>query len=186
MQKSVSVAEYKKMSGGKKRRAGGLQSGRISKRKAAVLKKLDARIAAGGKPTLSPEELQVLLSQDYNKHGNTIVETPDGLVFHSTGEANRWEDLKLMQEGGLIYDLERQKTLDLTITTEFGTFQISTIIMDFVYRKSEEGSLVFEDFKGHRTKDYLIKRKLVEAIFGVRIFETGEKDIKRRKRKSSG
>jgi hexokinase len=182
MQKSVSIAEYKKMRSGKNRRAGGLPKGRISKRKAAVLKNLDARIDAGEKPTLSQAEMEVLLSQDYNKHGNTIIETPEGL-FHSTGELERWDNLKLMQAGGLICELERQKTLELSITTEFGTFLISTIIMDFVYRKAEDGSIVFEDFKGHRTKDYLIKRKLVKAIFGVQIFETGEKDIKRRKKK---
>ena len=185
MQKSVSIAEYKKMSGGKKRRAGGLHQGRISKRKATVLKNLDARVQAGEKAALSREELEVLLCRDYNKHGNTIIEPPVDL-FHSTGELERWNNLKLMEAGGLIYELERQKRLPLNITTGFGTFSISTIIMDFAYRKTEDDALVFEDFKGHRTKDYLIKRKLVRAIISVQIFETGEKDIRRRKKKCSG
>lgn len=42
-------------------------------------------------------------------------------------------------------------------------------IADFVY--TENGNTVVEDTKGMRTKDYIIKRKLMLWIHGIRIKE---------------
>lgn len=189
MSKSIKISEYKNL----KRSAGGRGSGRagvalrgsrLSGKKRAVLKALDERVAAGESARLTTEELQILLAEDRNKLGNKIVETNDG-VFHSTGEALRWEILKLMAAAGEIYDLERQKTIELTITTGFGTFKIASIIVDFVYRRQEDSQIVFEDFKGVRTRDYRIKRKLVKAIYGIDITETGEKHIDRKRKRNA-
>ena len=44
-------------------------------------------------------------------------------------------------------------------------------IADFVY-KDRSGREVVEDCKGMRTKDYIIKRKLMLYKFGIRIKET--------------
>jgi hypothetical protein len=42
---------------------------------------------------------------------------------------------------------------------------------DFVYL-DKEGHLVVEDTKGFRTKEYLLKRKLMLLVHGIRIKET--------------
>jgi hypothetical protein len=42
---------------------------------------------------------------------------------------------------------------------------------DFVYL-DKEGLLVVEDAKGFRTKEYLLKRKLMLLVHGIRIKET--------------
>ena len=44
-------------------------------------------------------------------------------------------------------------------------------IADFVY-KDAEGREVVEDCKGMRTRDYLLKRKLMFFRFGIRIMES--------------
>ena len=44
-------------------------------------------------------------------------------------------------------------------------------IADFVYT-DENGKTVVEDAKGFRTKDYIIKRKLLLYMHGIRIKET--------------
>ena len=45
-------------------------------------------------------------------------------------------------------------------------------IADFVYTDCRSGEIVVEDSKGMRTKDYIIKRKLMLWIHGIRILET--------------
>lgn len=44
-------------------------------------------------------------------------------------------------------------------------------IADFVYTDNETGQTVVEDTKGMRTKDYIIKRKLMLYLHGIRIKE---------------
>ena len=44
-----------------------------------------------------------------------------------------------------------------------------TYVADFVYK--EGGKTVVEDTKGFRTKDYIIKRKLMLQVHGIRIKE---------------
>lgn len=45
-------------------------------------------------------------------------------------------------------------------------------IADYVYREVRTRSLVVEDSKGVRTEDYIIKRKLMLQVHGIRILET--------------
>lgn len=45
-----------------------------------------------------------------------------------------------------------------------------TYVADFVYYRN--GKRVVEDSKGFRTKDYIIKRKLMLWVHGIRILET--------------
>ena len=44
-------------------------------------------------------------------------------------------------------------------------------VADFVYHDAHTGELVVEDTKGVRTKDYVIKRKLMLSIYNIRIKE---------------
>ena len=44
-------------------------------------------------------------------------------------------------------------------------------IADFKYQDARSGELVIEDTKGVRTKDYIIKRKLMLSVYGIKIKE---------------
>lgn len=44
-------------------------------------------------------------------------------------------------------------------------------IADFVYTDNETGETIVEDTKGVRTKEYVIKRKLMLHIHGIKITE---------------
>jgi hypothetical protein len=47
----------------------------------------------------------------------------------------------------------------------------ASYVADFTY--IENGMFVVEDVKGHRTAEYILKRKLMLRIHGIRIRETG-------------
>lgn len=44
-------------------------------------------------------------------------------------------------------------------------------VADFQYNDAHTGATIVEDTKGMRTKDYIIKRKLMLQIYGIKIKE---------------
>lgn len=114
-------------------------------------------------------------------HNKKIV--IDGQVFDSKKEGYRYRELMLLERSGQITDLQRQVKYTLipaqrepdTIGKRGGVIKGKLIerevsyIADFVYR--ENGELVVEDTKGIRTKDYIIKRKLMLYVHRIRIKE---------------
>lgn len=126
---------------------------------------------------------------NYNKYHNIKVKASDGTVFDSMKEARRWEQLLLLQKAGKITSLQRQVAYEL-LPNQYETYERYSksgkrlkdgsklverrvdYVADFVYA-DERGMLVVEDTKspGTRTKDYIIKRKLMYAIHGIRIHE---------------
>lgn len=116
-------------------------------------------------------------------HSQKVV--ADGEVFDSRKECRRWQELKLLEKAGEITDLRRQVPFELLpdqrepdrIGPRGGIKKGRIIerkavyIADFVY-KDRSGLEVVEDCKGMRTKDYIIKRKLILFRFGIRIKET--------------
>lgn len=108
------------------------------------------------------------------KYGNRKVER-DGIVFDSVKECQRYCELKLMQRAGLISDLRTQVRFELIPTQVFefpdGVVKERAVTYkaDFVYK--QDGQTVVEDTKGMRTKEYIIKRKLMLYIHGIRIRE---------------
>ncbi len=112
--------------------------------------------------------------------------TVAGMTFDSRKEYRRYNELVLLQKAGAISDLETQKEFEL-IPAQFETYERygkkgqrlkdgkrciekSCIYKaDFVY--TENGETVVEDTKGVKTKDYIIKRKLMLYIHNIRIKE---------------
>ena len=101
----------------------------------------------------------------------------DGITFASMGEARRYQELKLMERAGLIRNLCLQSPFALTVDG----VHICDYRADFVYHDNETDKAVVEDFKGFRTPEYRLKRKLMLAIYGVEILETGKQSKPRRK-----
>lgn len=101
-----------------------------------------------------------------SKYGavKTII---DGIQFDSKREAQRYAELKLLERAGAIQNLQRQVEFEL-IPKQQGERKC-TYRADFVYE--ENGQTVVEDAKGMKTKDYIIKRKLMLWMHGIKIRE---------------
>lgn len=98
--------------------------------------------------------------------------TIDGEVFDSQREYARYRELALLERAGQISDLKRQVRYELIPTQRIGGKVVEkscAYIADFVY--TENGETVVEDTKGFRTRDYIIKRKLMLHVHGIRIKE---------------
>lgn len=107
------------------------------------------------------------------KYHNVKVKV-NGETFDSRKEANRYCELKLMQRAGKITDLKRQVSY-LLIPAQYdhgGNLMERAVNYkaDFVYQK--DGELVVEDTKGVKTDVYIIKRKLMLFMYGIRVVET--------------
>ena len=97
----------------------------------------------------------------------------DGIVFDSKKEAKRYQELILLERAGVISDLQRQVKFVLIPVQRINGKVVErecSYIADFVY-KDKEGNTIVEDTKGVKTKDYIIKRKLMLWIHGIRIKE---------------
>ena len=120
------------------------------------------------------------------KYGNENVEY-EGMIFDSKRELKRWKELVLLQKAGKIRDLERQVKFEL-IPTQWATEKqygargkeikprvyaeekSVSYFADFAYY-TNSGEYVVEDAKGCRNQVYIIKRKLMLYLHGIRIRE---------------
>ena len=101
------------------------------------------------------------------KYRNKRTET-DGIWFDSKKEARRWGELKLMEKAGEILELKHHVRFDITVNRT----KVCGYEADFVYRKAQGYELVVEDAKGCRTREYVLKKKLMKAVHGIEILET--------------
>lgn len=96
----------------------------------------------------------------------------DGITFDSRKEAQRYAELRLLERSGAIHNLRRQVRYELIPAQKKGGKTIERAchyIADFVYE--EDGKTVVEDVKGYRTKEYVLKRKLMLQVHGIEVRE---------------
>lgn len=123
-----------------------------------------------------------------NKYHNIKTKTFSGQVYDSRKEARRAMELKLLQRAGEIKDL-REQVKYVLIPAQYETIERyskkgerlkdglkliereCSYVADFVYTDVKTGNTVVEDTKGVRTKEYIIKRKLMLYAHGIRIKE---------------
>lgn len=89
-----------------------------------------------------------------------------GQTFDSKKEADRYLELRSMLEQGEIKNLRTQVAYPFIINA----VKIATYKADFVYEDAR-GNEVIEDAKGFRTREYIIKRKLMLALYNIEIKE---------------
>lgn len=93
----------------------------------------------------------------------------------SRKEHNRAVQLKLWQRAGVISNLREQVKYVLIPTQRDAAGNLlekeCSYRADFVYTDNETGQTIVEDTKGYRTKEYIIKRKLMLMVHGIRINE---------------
>lgn len=123
-----------------------------------------------------------------NKYGNRKI-IKDGQAFDSVKEARRWIELSLLEKAGEITDLRRQVEFPLLPTQREASTEVYqrgenkgkpkpgkviekpvVYVADFVY-KTKGGETIVEDTKGFRTKDYVLKRKMLLYFHKIKIRE---------------
>ena len=105
------------------------------------------------------------------KYHNKKVEC-DGIIFDSAKEKNYYCELKVLRMAGVVIDFERQVTFELQPKFRHAgkTERAIKYIADFVI-KYKDGRTVVVDTKGFRTKEYLLKRKMLLYKYPDMIFE---------------
>ena len=81
----------------------------------------------------------------------------------------------MLQRAGKISNLQRQVKYTLIPSQRIDGKVVERecyYTADFVYRDTGTGKEIVEDSKGMRTKEYIIKRKLMLYKNGIRILET--------------
>lgn len=111
-----------------------------------------------------------------NKYGAQPV-VVNGQAYRSKRELKRHAELQMLERAGLIAELRREVPFELLgrqQRDDGGVEQPVTYVADYVYRDRERGGcLVVEDVKSKatRTRDYIIKRKLMLREHGITIRE---------------
>lgn len=97
----------------------------------------------------------------------------DNITFDSNKEARVYQDLKLLLQAGEVQKLELQRRFTLVPAQyeEKKCVEKSVVyVADFVVTK-RDGTVEVIDCKGAKTKDYIIKRKMMRWVLGIRIKE---------------
>lgn len=121
------------------------------------------------------------------KYGNRKT-TIGGKEFDSKKEAQRYQELQLLQRSGQIQNLQTQVKYVLIPAQREASFEVyksgpnkgrrkpgklleheCSYIADFCYIRN--GETVVEDAKGYRTEVYKIKKKLMLERYGIQIKE---------------
>ena len=124
------------------------------------------------------------------KYGNHKTYTTDGILHDSRKEALRWTQLLILEKAGLISCLKRQVEFILIPDHREPSTEVYqkgekkgmpkegkllerkvVYVADFVYYDHRTNEKVVEDTKGVKTKDYIIKRKLMLYIHHIKIKE---------------
>lgn len=100
-----------------------------------------------------------------SKYRNVKTEY-DGRAYASKKEARRAAELDLLKKAGEVVEWVPQVRYPVAINDA----HICTYVADFVVTW-KDGSVTVEDCKGVRTREYILKRKLVRAVLGIEIAE---------------
>lgn len=124
-----------------------------------------------------------------SKYGARKI-TRDGVTFDSVKEYRRFCELRLLERAGEVTNLQRQVTFPLIPAQREEPCEVYqrgknkgmpkqgkllekevTYIADFVYTDTATGETIVEDVKGFKTKDYILKRKMMLYFHGIKIRE---------------
>lgn len=111
-----------------------------------------------------PEHLQEQARQKLGPAGGCAKESKyrnvrteaDGHIFDSAREAERYGELRLLYEA--------KEIAALMIQVPFPLPGGITYLADFVYYDLRRQAYIVEDAKGVRTKEYILKKKLMKEI----------------------
>lgn len=107
-----------------------------------------------------------------NKYKNKKV-IYDGIKFDSNREMAYYIKLKMLEEKGIIKDLELQKSFELQPSFKLNgkTYKKITYKADFSYVSVQDNKIHIVDTKGFRTEVYKLKKKMFAYKYGIEIEE---------------
>ena len=112
-------------------------------------------------------------TKDSKYHNKKIA--CNGEIFDSKKEYKRYTELLLLQKSGKIKDLRRQVKYTLIPAQRDDKNKLlereCSYYADFVYKDIQTDDTIVEDTKGFKTAEYIIKRKLMLMMYGIRIKE---------------
>lgn len=118
---------------------------------------------------------EILMQQARETKYRSQKITVDGIAFDSVKEANRWQELRMLERAGEIRDLQRQVPFVVIPTQrdENGKLIEKEVryVADFTYIEKGKLTRTVEDVKGMRTREYVLKRKMLLWRLGIRIRE---------------
>lgn len=105
-----------------------------------------------------------------SKYKNKITYI-DGIKFDSKKEANRYNELKLLEKAGEIKELTLQPSFELipTVRKNGRTYCRTQYIADFMYLDVKEDKYIVEDVKGFKTDVFKLKEKLFNYIYDLEL-----------------
>lgn len=114
---------------------------------------------------------KVLKKSKSSKFGNVKIEL-DGHVFDSIKESQFYGSLKIKKKAGLIKDFKMQVKYDIIVNN----IHIAKYFLDFLVEYNN-GTIDYIDIKGKdkktdkfiKTGVFALKKRLVEAIYGIKI-----------------
>lgn len=129
-------------------------------------KLVDAINAALGKTNPYKKEAEKALAapKKKTKYGNVKTEV-DSFVFDSKKEAKFYEALKLRNKAGEVDSITLQPKFPIIING----IKCCDVVLDFSCRDTLTGKVHFIDVKGHHTALSKLKKKLVEALYGINV-----------------
>lgn len=100
------------------------------------------------------------------KYGNQKT-TIDGITFDSKLEAQRYQELKLLQRAGEISCLKTQVAFQLlpSFRKNGKTYRATLYVADFTYYDHRSKKNIVEDTKGYKTQLYRLKKKIFEYTY---------------------
>jgi len=97
----------------------------------------------------------------FNRHKYSAISVEfDGIKFASKKEGRYYNELKLRVKAGEVIFFLRQTSFHLPGGT--------TYRVDF-QEFHADGTVHFVEIKGYETKDWIMKKKLVEALYPIKI-----------------
>ena len=139
---------------------------------AAVAASKQGRIGEGGAEGEKSLKRPILKGAKYGNHPTII----DGHRFDSKKEARRYQELRYLEQKGVIENLALQVAFELAPSVRFEDEKRAKpalkYVADFVY--SEGGRRIVEDVKSGATAKaaaYRIKRHLMKAVHGIEVRE---------------
>ncbi len=124
-----------------------------------------------GLPALAkPSKYRNVKVKGYDQAGNVIT-------LDSKKEAKRWVELMLLEKKGTIANLQRQVTFHFAAAGRYATYRPSNrkvrYVADFTYTHAGSNAFIVEDVKskGTKTREYKIKKALVELFHHIEVRE---------------
>ena len=99
----------------------------------------------------------------------------NGEVFTSNKEFDRYQELLCLQGAGKIRNLERRVELPLLPSQRdengYVIERAVGIVVDFTYFDIEQDRTILEDAKEYRSKEYILKRKMMLYLNHIVVHE---------------